>query len=184
LKEEAEILRACRRWLEEAVIGLGFCPFAAGPYLEGRVRWCLESTGELRAVLQVLWNEALYLQQTPAAVTETTLLVLPRAPAGFEDFWTWVQVAEELLIESGLEGELQLASFHPAYRFANSEIGDLGNYTNRAPVPILHLLREDSVSKAVADHPDPHSIPVRNIDRLNQMGRQAVHELWQTFQRP
>lgn len=182
MKGEAHILQACRRWLEKAVIGLGFCPFAATPYLEGRVRWRLDPAGELKEVLQVLWEEALHLQHTPASVTETTLLVLPQAPAAFDDFWEWVQVAGELLAEAGLEGTLQLASFHPHYRFADSQADELGNYTNRSPAPILHLLREESVSRAVAGHPDPHGIPARNIERLNQMGRQAVHDLWQTFQ--
>jgi hypothetical protein len=112
------------------------------------------------------------------------LIVLPRAPAGFADFWDWVQVAGEFLAEAGLEGEFQLASFHPRYRFAGSTAGELGNYTNRSPAPILHLLREDSVSRAVAAHPDPQGIPARNIERLNQMGRLAVHELWQTFLLP
>jgi len=182
LKPAADTLQACRRWLEEAVIGLGFCPFAAAPYLEGRVRWRLEPAAELKEVLLALWEEAQHLQHTPPSIAETTLLVLPHAPISFEGFWAWVQVAEALLAEAGLEGALQLASFHPQYRFANSEAGDLGNYTNRSPAPILHLLREESVSRAVAGHPDPHGIPARNVARLNQMGRRAVQELWQMFQ--
>jgi len=170
-----------RRWIEEAVIGLNFCPFASSFYHTDRVRIADKRVDDSPEAVDVALDEVVDLLDTPSEETATTLIAYPEA---LEDFRTFLDVAETVraaLSEAEAEGVLQVATFHPDYQFAGTDPDDLGNYTNRSPYPIVHLLREEDVSDAVDSHPDPEGIPEQNIETLRQMGREEVEKLWRAF---
>ena len=159
-----------RRWLEVAVIGLNLCPFAKAVHAKRQVRFALCEAGTTEGLLQALGDELLRLRDTPAEDIDTTLLVHPDVLGDFLDYNDFLDDADALLESLSLDGVLQIASFHPDYRFAGSDADDIGNFTNRSPYPMLHLLREDSVSRAVAAFPDPDAIVGRNLDTLRRLG--------------
>jgi hypothetical protein len=163
-------IAATRLWLERAVIGLNLCPFAKAVHAKGQVRWVLSEAETPEALLEALGAELLLLRDAPAEEVDTTLIVHPRVLGDFLDYNDFLGEADALVVELGLEGVLQVASFHPQYQFAGTEADDVGNFTNRSPYPTLHLLREDSVSRAVAAFPDPDAIVDRNVDTLRRLG--------------
>jgi hypothetical protein len=167
---EGEVLQTTERWLERAVIGLNLCPFAKAVHVKGQIHYALTWSQETADVLDDL-TVALHdlLAQDPQQ-RETTLLIAPNAFPDFWDFHGFVQRADKLLRSLGLDSALQIASFHPQYEFAQAPAGDMAHYTNRAPYPILHLLREDSMDRAVAAYPDAALIYERNIARLRDLG--------------
>ena len=174
------VLADTRRWIERAVLGLELCPFARQPLRLGRVRFRVSAADQPEPLLRELAEELLRLRDTPASDCETTLLIHPRAFAGadrFEDFNDFLGLADALVEELQLDGELQVASFHPGYRFADVAGSDPANYSNRSPHPILHLLREDSVSRAVEAFPDPDEIVERNIETLERLGVDGFQRL-------
>jgi hypothetical protein len=171
-------IAATRRWLERAVIGLNLCPFAKAVHAKGQVRYVLSDADTPQALLEQLGEELLQLRDTPAEAVDTTLLVHPRVLADFLDYNDFLDDADALVEALGLDGVLQVASFHPDYRFAGTEPDDLGNFSNRAPFPTLHLLREDSVERAVAAFPDPDAIVERNIGTLRQLGADGWRKLF------
>jgi hypothetical protein len=177
---EADIdpIAATRRWLERAVIGLNLCPFAKAVHAKGQVRYVLSDADTPQALLEELGEELLRLRDTPAEAVDTTLLVHPRVLVDFLDYNDFLDDADALVEALGLDGVLQVASFHPDYRFAGTEPGDIGNFSNRAPYPTLHLLREDSVERAVAAFPDPDAIVERNIQTLRQLGADGWRRLF------
>jgi uncharacterized protein len=157
-----------QQWLEEVVIGLNFCPFAKRELRKNSVRFILNENGDMHETLQHLIAECEFLDAHPD--TETTLLILP---SGFEDFLAYLDLlalAEDLLAERGYEGVYQVASFHPDYCFADAEAADAGNFTNRSPFPMLHLLREASLDIAIDNHPDIDSIPEINMRKARALG--------------
>ncbi len=166
-----------RRWMERAVIGLNLCPFAKAVVAKGQVRMVLSEARDEAALLEQLGEELLHLRDTPAADTDTTLLVHPHVLQDFLDYNDFLDAADALVEELGLDGVLQVASFHPDYQFADSGPDDVANCTNRSPWPTLHLLREDSVSRAVDAFPDPDAIVERNIATLEKLGRQGWKDL-------
>mgnify|MGYP000057580400 CR=1 FL=1 len=157
-------------WLERAVIGLNLCPFAKAVLVHGRLRVQVSLAREPRELLQELEGELRLLATTPIDDVETTLLVAPWICPDFLDFNDLVGEAQDLLHSLDLEGELQIADFHPQYQFAGTDPDDPGNFTNRAPYPILHVLREASIDRAVASTPDASTIYERNIELLERMG--------------
>ncbi|HEU0305759.1 MAG TPA: DUF1415 domain-containing protein [Lysobacter sp.] len=159
-----------RRWLERAVIGLNLCPFAKSVYVKQQVRFVLSEARDTDALLQTLRDELLWLQDADPQQTDTTLIVHPHVLADFLDYNDFLGIADDLVAELGLEGEIQIASFHPDYRFAGTAHDDIGNHTNRSPFPTLHLLREASIERAVAAFPDPDAIVERNIATLEKLG--------------
>ena len=159
-----------RRWLERAVIGLNLCPFAKAVYAKEQVRFVLSDATTPEALLAELGEELLRLRDTPAEQVDTTLLIHPQVLGDFLDYNDFLDDADALVEELALDGVLQVASFHPDYQFAGSAPDDIENFTNRAPYPILHLLREDSVARAVAAFPDPDAIVERNIETLRGVG--------------
>jgi len=163
-------LAETRAWVELAVIGLNLCPFARAPQTKGQVRYALSEAGDPEALLQDLVAELEVLAATPAGETETTLLVHPHVLGDFADYNDFLDVAEAAVAELGLEGVIQVASFHPRYRFAGSDEDDVTNATNRSPWPTLHLLREESVERAVAAFPGGQAIYEANIDTLRRLG--------------
>jgi len=172
-------IAATRRWLERAVIGLNLCPFAKAVHAKGQVRFVLSEATTPEALLEDLAHELLVLRDTPAEQIDTTLLVHPHVLQEFLDYNDFLDTADALVESMGLEGDLQVASFHPDYRFAGTSDADIGTYTNRAPYPTLHLLREDSVSRAVAAFPDPDAIVERNIATLEKLGFEGWRKLFE-----
>jgi hypothetical protein len=165
-----EVLQTTERWLERAVIGLNLCPFAKAVHVKGQIHYALTWSQETADVLDDL-TVALHdlLAQDPQQ-RDTTLLIAPNAFPDFWDFHGFVKRADKLLRSLRLDSALQIASFHPQYEFAQTPAGDMAHYTNRAPYPILHLLREDSMDRAVAAYPDAALIYERNIARLHDLG--------------
>ena len=159
-----------RRWLERAVIGLNLCPFAKAVYVKRQVRFVLSDASTPEALLEQLAEELLLLRDTPVEAIDTTLIVHPDVLQDFLDYNDFLDNADAAVEALDLGGILQVASFHPAYQFAGTALDDIGNYTNRSPYPTLHLLREDSVSRAVDAFPDADSIVDRNIETLDKLG--------------
>jgi len=166
-----------RRWLERAVIGLNLCPFAKAVYARRQVRIVVSDASTERALLQQLGEEMALLRDAPAAEIDTTLLVHPHVLQDFLDYNDFLDDADALLEAMDLDGVLQVASFHPQYRFAGTDPDDAGNLTNRAPWPILHLLREDSVDRAVAAYPEPDAIIERNVATMRELGADGYADL-------
>jgi len=163
-------LTATRHWLEKAVIGLNLCPFAKAVHTQGRIRWVLSTATDTDALLHDLVTELQWLSEADPQSTDTTLIVHPQVLTDFLDYNDFLDVADAALDELNLAGVLQVASFHPQYLFAGTASNDIENCTNRSPYPCLHLLREDSVDKAIAAYPDAADIFERNQQRLQQLG--------------
>ena len=171
-------IAATRTWLTRAVLGLNLCPFAAAPFRAGTVHFVASGAQNEEELLKALAAEMLELVRLPAEERETTLLVHPRVMGDFLEFNDFLQNAEDLVTELGLDGVLQVASFHPQYQFAGTEADDIGNYSNRSPYPTLHLLREESVERAVEAMPDTDKIFEDNIETLERLGHAGWRALW------
>ena len=158
-------------WVEHAVIGLNLCPFAKAPWVKGQVRCVVSTSQDAAGLIDELRAELRLLVDIAAHETDTTLLVVPDQFAEFDDFNDFLDAADAALVALDLEGTIQIASFHPRYRFAGTAADDLDNATNRAPYPTLHLLREDSVDRAVEAFPQAETIYEANIRTLRKLGR-------------
>jgi len=172
-----DAIAATRHWLEQAVIGLNLCPFAKTVHVKGRIRWVESPAGDAQALLEHLLAELRFLAAADPEQTETTLLVHPRALNDFLAYNDFLDAADAAVEALGLVGVLQVASFHPDYRFAGTAADDVGNLTNRSPHPMLHLLREDSITRAVAAYPDAGAIYERNVETLRRLGANGWHQL-------
>jgi hypothetical protein len=159
-----------QRWLERAVIGLNLCPFAKAVHARGQIHYAVYLPAEEPDLMEALLLEAHELAAREPAERDTTLLIAPNTLADFLDFNDFTSRAERRLARAGFDGQLQLASFHPRYQFAGTDADDITNATNRAPYPTLHLLREDSVSRAVEAFPEAEDIFGRNIQTLEALG--------------
>ena len=174
---DATIIAATTAWLERAVIGLNLCPFAKAVHVKQQIRYVVcraQDPHELRATLV---SELQYLAECDPAVTDTTLLIHPFVFADFLEYNDFLDIADKTIAEAGLEGELQVASFHPRYQFADTEADDIANCTNRSPYPTLHLLREASVSRAVVAFPEAGEIFEKNIQTLRELGKAGWEKL-------
>lgn len=174
----AEVVAKTRLWLEHAVIGLQLCPFAKAVHVKEQVRFAVTAASDADTLLLEVNNEMKLLAETPAEMIDTTLLIHPSALTDFMDYNDFLEEAEAALGRLDLEGVLQVASFHPQYRFAGSAADAIDNYTNRSPYPTLHLLREDSIDKAVAAFPDAADIYEANIATLRRLGLEGWRKLW------
>jgi uncharacterized protein len=170
----AAAVAATRRWLLRAVIGLNLCPFAKAVHVKRRIRYAVTAAATADELLGELAHEIGLLARADPEVIETTLLIHPRAMNDFIDFHFFLKEADAALARLGELGSLQIASFHPDYEFAGSAADDVANCTNRSPHPMLHLLREASIDRAVAAFPDAALIYERNITTLRELG----HEGW------
>jgi hypothetical protein len=173
-----EIISATRLWVEKSVIGLNLCPFAENPYRGNRVRFTVSEQRSAAGLLQDLRAELLALAAANPVDRETTLLIHPWVLADFMEYNDFLEVCDSTVAELNLEGELQVASFHPRYQFAESQPDDIENYTNRSPYPTLHLLREVSVERAVEAVGDTTEIYRRNIRTLRALGHAGWQRLW------
>lgn len=170
-------LALTQSWVERVVIGLNLCPFAKAVQARGQVRYRLSAADSEELLLSDLREELALLQSAAPSAIDTTLIVHPGVLQGFLDYNDFLDTADALLVDLGLEGELQIASFHPEYCFAGSAPDDAANYTNRSPFPMLHLLREASVSRAVTAFPDAAQIYERNIETLRALAPHAIERL-------
>jgi len=175
--DPAAVEAAIRRWLERAVIGLNLCPFAKAVYVRDQVRIKVSDADNIDDLREELGEEMLLLRDTPPEQTDTTLLVLPQVLGDFLDYNDFLDDADSLLEALDLDGVLQIASFHPDYQFAGTEFDDPSNNTNRAPYPVLHLLREASIDRAVAAYPEPDAIIERNIQAMEKLGNDGYRKL-------
>ena len=172
---EVEVVLAdTRAWLERAVIGLELCPFARAVYIGDRIRFSVSAARGEDALLEDLMRELSILDSTPEQRCETTLLIHPRVLSDFMDYNAFLDVADRKVDSLGLRGEIQIASFHPRYQFAGTAPDDIGNYTNRSPYPMLHLLREESISAVAGDPAALHEIPRRNVETLRSVGLEGM----------
>lgn len=174
---DLDVLEKTKRWLEKAVIGLNLCPFAKAVYVKNQVRLVVSRARHADDLLEELDRELDLLVATPAEQIDTTLLIHPTLFDDFLDFNDFLEIAEGVVDEHGLDGVVQLASFHPKFQFEGTEPDDIGNYTNRAPFAILHLLREESIDRAVAAFPEADAIFEQNIATLEKLG----HEGWKAL---
>ena len=174
-----DILAATRHWLARAVIGLNLCPFAKSVYVKEQVRYAISEATTLEDALAELETELRALDAADPQQVDTTLVIFPHAFADFVDYNDALFFAERLVRQLRLDGVLQIASFHPQYRFDGTEPDDIENYTNRAPYPILHLLREDSIARAVDAFPDASAIYEKNQETLRRLG----HDGWREWMR-
>jgi hypothetical protein len=172
--DDETIVAATRRWVERAVIGLNLCPFAKAVYVKEQVRYVVSPARTPEELLETLMNELQDLADADPEKVDTTLVIHPFVLNDFLDFNEFLDVADAAVEDMSLDGELQVASFHPDYQFADTDPNDISNYTNRAPYPILQLLREDSIDRAVEAFPEAEEIFEKNIETLEKLG----HEGW------
>lgn len=163
-------ITATRLWLERAVIGLNLCPFARAPHVAGRIHYSVSEATDADSLLEDLFQALLELTQIDAVERETTLLIVPGMLESFADFNEFLPMADAAVEALELEGEIQIASFHPAYQFEGTEPEAIENHTNRSPYPVLHLLRESSVDRAVESMQRTDDIYEANIATLNALG--------------
>jgi hypothetical protein len=172
-----DAIAATIAWVEKAVIGLELCPFASAVHLSKRIRFTVTEARTAEDLLEALESELRLLHAADPAEIETTLLIHPSAMADFLDFNDFLDEAEHSVSRLGLTGEIQVASFHPQYQFADVARDDITNYTNRSPYPILHLLREASVERAVEAYDDPSEIYEKNVETLRRLGLEGWERL-------
>lgn len=165
------------RWIADVVIGLNLCPFARRPFEAGLIRYTMTTAKDADELRELLKRELRTLADTPTTEVETAFLIHPFVLNDFRDYNDFVAVAEDLIAEMGLKGVIQIASFHPQYQFVGSKPDDVENYTNRSPYPMLHLLREDSISKVNEDPEKLTEIPRRNVETLRRLGREKILDM-------
>ena len=163
-------ISATRHWLEHAVIGLNLCPFAKAVQVKQKIRWVESTARDAQELLDDLVRELEFLAAADPEAVDTTLLIHPQALTDFLNYNDFLDIADAAVEKLGLDGVLQVASFHPGYQFEGTSPDDVENLSNRSPYPMLHLLREDSIARAVAAYPDAAAIYDRNIETLRRLG--------------
>jgi len=174
---ESKVVADTTQWLEKVVIGLNLCPFAKPVHMNGLIRFVVSPATTNEALLVDLRRELLFLVETAAEVIETTLLIHPGVLADFLDYNAFLEDSDRELEELELDGVIQIASFHPDYRFAGAKMSDVTNGTNRSPFPMLHLLREESVTRALDGYANPERIYERNMAALRSLGKTGLEAL-------
>lgn len=177
MNSQETIIQDTRRWLERAVIGLNLCPFAKAVHVKGLIHYAVSEASTAVELLADLKKELNSLVAGESIAADTTLLIAPECLQDFLDFNDLLSKADKLLTKMGLDGVIQLASFHPQYQFAGTTVDDVTNFTNRAPYPTLHLLRESSIDQAVAAFPEAEAIFEVNMQTMQRLGRQGWADL-------
>lgn len=175
MTNDNEYIAAIRLWVQRLVVDMNLCPFAKRELVKGRVRFAVTAATTEAQLLAALRAELERLRSDPSI--ETTLLIHPQVLQDFHDYNQFLDATDGLLVDMQLDGICQIASFHPHYQFAGTTADDAENYTNRTPYPLLHLLREDSLERAIASYPDVDGIPERNIALMQRLGRDALQQL-------
>ena len=163
-----QVIAQTKKWITDVVVGCNFCPFASNELKQGTIRYVVELNTNLNASLQIFIKECIFLDEN--GTTETTLIIFPDSFQQFDDYLDLIDLAESLLKKEGYEGIYQVASFHPQYIFADAPINDAANYSNRSVYPMLHILREESIEKALKKYPNPENIPQNNINFAREKG--------------
>ena len=169
------IIAQTKKWITDVVVACNFCPFASGVLKQGTIHYEVLTNATTETTLQAVAKAMQHLNNE--ANIETTLLILPYSFSNFDEYLDLLENVETLLEKEGYEGIYQVASFHPAYLFAESTEDDPSNYTNRSPYPMLHFLREESVSKAVDSYPNIDEVPKRNIKFAHEKGLIYMQQL-------
>lgn len=164
------VIAATREWVEKFVIGLNLCPFAKSVQAENRIRYVVSAATTVAKLREDLIAELKHLEGVDPSVVDTTLIIHPRVLGDFLAYNDFLDDADAVLEELDYVGVFQIASFHPCYQFADTEPDDVTNRTNQSPYPMLHLLREDSVERALETYPDADKIPERNIETMRRLG--------------
>jgi uncharacterized protein len=172
---DSHVIDATQRWLSSFIIHYDICPFARREQQRNSIRYRVSDTTSLEAALETMIMECAKLDAEPDIAT--TLLIFAAGFIDFDDYLDLLTLAEQLIVEQGYEGIYQLASFHPQYGFADSDVDDAANYTNRSPYPMLHIIREEQLEQALTHYPNPEQIPERNIQLTRTMGSQALEAL-------
>lgn len=159
-----------KKWVDEIVIGLNLCPFAKPVFVKNQIKFVVSEAKTPDELTTHLLTELDFLTGMEGDDTETTLLIIPHVLEDFGHYLDYLEFANDLVYRAGLEGTFQLASFHPDYQFEGTEVGDIENYTNRSPFPLLHILREDTLEKAIKTYPNVDQIPSNNIKKLKELG--------------
>jgi hypothetical protein len=160
-----------KNWVEKVVIGLNLCPFAKPVFAKNQIKFAVSEATNTQALTQDLIHELLFLSGIEGDDTETTILIHPLVLQDFEAYMDFVEAANDMIYELNLEGIFQIASFHPDYQFAETQKEDMENYTNRSPYPMLHIIREDTVEKAVKTYPNVAAIPQNNIQKVKTLDK-------------
>ena len=176
MTDKEEVIRHTMNWVSQIVVGLNFCPFAAKEVRRGSIHYDTIETDDVEKSLELVAQAFAQLDKNEQI--ETTLLIFPESLQDFNDYLHFVELTESLLEEMNYEGVYQVASFHPNYLFQGSDQDDPANYTNRSPYPMLHLLRESSLSAAIDSFPDVDGIPERNIELARKKGLAQMKALW------
>jgi hypothetical protein len=164
-----EVVAATKAWLEKDVIGLNLCPFAQAVHSAGQIRYFVSEAESVKALRADLLEEILFLKEADPEKVDTTLIIHPRVLSDFYEFNDFLDIADSVVNDLGLRGDIQVASFHPRYQFEGTEPDDVTNRTNRSPYPTLHLLREASVERALENYPDADAIPQKNIETMRRL---------------
>lgn len=173
-KEDQAVIEVTRRWVVEMVIGLNLCPFARRVSDSGLIRYAVTGAGDHEELLVALETELVALAASPRSATETTILIHPKALLDFSDYLVFLTYADRLVRRLGLLKTIQIAGFHPQYQFEGTKPESPENYTNRSPLPMLHLLREESVTEVAGDKAALAAIPERNIKTLRSLGKAEI----------
>lgn len=174
------VLCLTRAWLETFVIGLNLCPFAATPYRQDRIAYRVCDGASHEAVYRAFLETLNDLILADPRQLETALLITPQGLDDFEVYLDMLYLLEQALVEVGLDGVIQVASFHPAYRFDDAPMDDPANFSNRSPFPMFHLIREEGLAAALESYPSPESIPQRNVARLRELGIEGIEKLMES----
>ena len=169
--ETRQVILRTQAWIEKAVIGLNLCPFAKAVHTKRQIRYAVSDAKSVKQLHRDLVLELRHLSATDPALLDTTMLIHPLVLRDFLDYNDFLEVADAAVEEEDLDGEIQVASFHPDYQFAGTEVGDIDNFSNRSPYPTLHLLREASIEIAVAAFPEASEIYEKNIATMHALGR-------------
>jgi hypothetical protein len=179
--DNQKIIKTVKNWIEQFIIGYNICPFARKVFITERIKYVVNSSTDDEIILQAFLQELQWLNTTPAKKIDTTLFILTNAFPDFDHYLNFIYVIETMIEQLNYEGIYQVATFHPIYQFDGTQLTDAENFTNRSPFPIIHILREESVEKAIENYPNPEEIPKRNIALMNEMGVEKLRTLFLKF---
>lgn len=172
------VTRQTLNWVTQFIVGHNVCPFAKREVERDSVRMVVIRSKKPEVALEELMTEIQWLDEN--SETETTLLIFPTLFRDFHHYLDFVDMAENLMFDEECEGVYQVATFHPDYCFAGVDADDVSNYTNRSPYPMIHLLREASLDKAIEFYGDTSQIPENNIQAMQALGREQIERLLQS----
>lgn len=173
-EKTSDIIKHTKKWLSTFVIAHNICPFAKKPYLDDSIQYTVVETHSLKKQLESLMHSCEGLDSDPKI--ETSLIIYPKGLDDFDDYLDFLAISHALLQKQGYEGIYQLASFHPEYCFADVDCEDPSHYTNRSPYPMLHMIREESITSVLSNYPNPENIPLRNIEYTSELGIKVLAE--------